>query len=220
MPEPYDVITMGRIGVDIYPLQTGVPLARGRDLREVPRRLADQRRGGRRPAGRRTAVITRTGRGPVRRLPPPGAGGVRRGRPLGERRGGVSDPGHLLRDLPAGRLPALLLPAAQGARPGDPRRRAGPGRRAGRPDLLDDRHRTVRRAQPHRHPRRARARSAAAPPHEPGPRAPPSSTSTGGRCSGTAGTASSAAPGPATREALAHATVAVGNLDECEIATG
>lgn len=28
MPEPYDVITMGRIGVDLYPLQTGLPLAR------------------------------------------------------------------------------------------------------------------------------------------------------------------------------------------------
>ncbi|CAM5697712.1 5-dehydro-2-deoxygluconokinase OS=Streptomyces microflavus OX=1919 GN=iolC PE=3 SV=1 [Streptomyces microflavus] len=28
MPEPYDVITMGRIGVDIYPLDIGVPLAR------------------------------------------------------------------------------------------------------------------------------------------------------------------------------------------------
>ena len=27
MPEPYDVITMGRIGVDLYPLRTGVPLA-------------------------------------------------------------------------------------------------------------------------------------------------------------------------------------------------
>lgn len=25
--EPYDVITMGRIGVDLYPLTTGVPLA-------------------------------------------------------------------------------------------------------------------------------------------------------------------------------------------------
>ena len=25
--EPYDVITMGRIGVDLYPLRTGVPLA-------------------------------------------------------------------------------------------------------------------------------------------------------------------------------------------------
>ncbi len=26
--QPFDVITMGRIGVDLYPLQSGVPLAR------------------------------------------------------------------------------------------------------------------------------------------------------------------------------------------------
>jgi sugar/nucleoside kinase (ribokinase family) len=26
--QPFDLITMGRIGVDLYPLQTGVPLAR------------------------------------------------------------------------------------------------------------------------------------------------------------------------------------------------
>ena len=49
--------------------------------------------------------------------------------------------------------------------------------------------------------------------------APPSSTSTGGRCSGR-GPASDGAARRTTREALRHATVAVGNLDECEVATG
>ena len=46
----YDLITMGRIGVDLYPLQTGVPLAQVDVLREVPRRLGDERRGRRVPA--------------------------------------------------------------------------------------------------------------------------------------------------------------------------
>ncbi|MFD6276693.1 5-dehydro-2-deoxygluconokinase [Streptomyces sp. NPDC060209] len=62
MPEPYDVITMGRIGVDIYPLQTGVPLARvetfGKFLGGSPSNVAVAAS----RLGRRTAVITRTGR--------------------------------------------------------------------------------------------------------------------------------------------------------------
>ncbi|MEU9357084.1 5-dehydro-2-deoxygluconokinase [Streptomyces sp. NPDC048301] len=62
MREPYDVITMGRIGVDIYPLQTGVPLARvetfGKFLGGSPSNVAVAAA----RLGRRTAVITRTGR--------------------------------------------------------------------------------------------------------------------------------------------------------------
>ncbi|MEU9057336.1 5-dehydro-2-deoxygluconokinase [Streptomyces sp. NPDC048430] len=62
MPEPYDVITMGRIGVDIYPLQTGVPLAQvetfGKFLGGSPSNVAVAAA----RLGRRTAVITRTGR--------------------------------------------------------------------------------------------------------------------------------------------------------------
>ncbi|MEV8225070.1 5-dehydro-2-deoxygluconokinase [Streptomyces sp. NPDC079167] len=61
MPEPYDVITMGRIGVDIYPLQTGVPLAQvetfGKFLGGSPSNVAVAAA----RLGRRTAVITRTG---------------------------------------------------------------------------------------------------------------------------------------------------------------
>ena len=64
MSTPFDVITMGRIGVDVYPLQTG------RSLREVSSfgkylggsatnvAVAAARH------GRRTAVITRTGADP------------------------------------------------------------------------------------------------------------------------------------------------------------
>ncbi|MDF6021067.1 5-dehydro-2-deoxygluconokinase [Streptomyces sp. JH34] len=64
MPEPYDVITMGRIGVDVYPLQTGVPLALvetfGKFLGGSPSNVAVAAA----RLGRRTAVITRTGRDP------------------------------------------------------------------------------------------------------------------------------------------------------------
>ncbi|WEH41755.1 5-dehydro-2-deoxygluconokinase [Streptomyces sp. AM 2-1-1] len=64
MPEPYDLITMGRIGVDIYPLRTGVSLARvdtfGKFLGGSPSNVAVA--GAR--LGLRSAVITRTGRDP------------------------------------------------------------------------------------------------------------------------------------------------------------
>lgn len=61
MPEPYDVITMGRIGVDLYPLQTGLPLARvdafGKFLGGSPTNVAVAAA----RLGRHTAVVTRTG---------------------------------------------------------------------------------------------------------------------------------------------------------------
>ncbi|WP_371623492.1 5-dehydro-2-deoxygluconokinase [Streptomyces sp. NBC_01116] len=64
MPEPYDVITMGRIGVDLYPLEVGVPLARvetfGKFLGGSPANVAVAAA----RLGRRTAVITRTGDDP------------------------------------------------------------------------------------------------------------------------------------------------------------
>ncbi|MFD8852932.1 5-dehydro-2-deoxygluconokinase [Streptomyces sp. NPDC059604] len=62
MPEPYDVITMGRIGVDLYPLQTGLSLAEvdtfGKFLGGSPTNVAVAAA----RLGRRTAVVTRTGR--------------------------------------------------------------------------------------------------------------------------------------------------------------
>ncbi|MDX2921944.1 MULTISPECIES: 5-dehydro-2-deoxygluconokinase [Streptomyces] len=64
MPEPYDVITMGRIGVDLYPLEVGVPLARvetfGKFLGGSPANVAVAAA----RQGRRTALITRTGQDP------------------------------------------------------------------------------------------------------------------------------------------------------------
>lgn len=62
MPEQYDVITVGRIGVDLYPLQTGLPLAGvdtfGKFLGGSPTNVAVAAA----RLGRRTAVVTRTGR--------------------------------------------------------------------------------------------------------------------------------------------------------------
>ncbi|MFI9189932.1 5-dehydro-2-deoxygluconokinase [Streptomyces californicus] len=64
MPEPYDVITMGRIGVDLYPLEVATPLARvetfGKFLGGSPANVAVAAA----RLGRRTAVITRTGQDP------------------------------------------------------------------------------------------------------------------------------------------------------------
>ncbi|MEU4350903.1 5-dehydro-2-deoxygluconokinase [Streptomyces sp. NPDC023838] len=61
---PYDVITMGRIGVDLYPLQTGVPLSEvtsfGKFLGGSPSNVAVAAA----RLGRRTAVITGTGEDP------------------------------------------------------------------------------------------------------------------------------------------------------------
>ena len=64
MSEAFDVITMGRIGVDIYPLQIGVPLPRvesfGKFLGGSPTNVAVAAA----RLGRRAAVISRTGADP------------------------------------------------------------------------------------------------------------------------------------------------------------
>jgi 5-dehydro-2-deoxygluconokinase len=63
-PLPYDVLTMGRIGVDVYPLQTGVSLREvesfGKYLGGSPSNVAVAAA----RYGRRSAVITRTGADP------------------------------------------------------------------------------------------------------------------------------------------------------------
>ncbi|MCX4645350.1 5-dehydro-2-deoxygluconokinase [Streptomyces sp. NPDC058293] len=62
--EPYDLITMGRIGVDLYPLQAGVPLAEvdtfGKFLGGSSSNVAVAAA----RLGRRTATVTRTGADP------------------------------------------------------------------------------------------------------------------------------------------------------------
>ncbi|MFE5723768.1 5-dehydro-2-deoxygluconokinase [Streptomyces erythrochromogenes] len=63
-PYPFDLITMGRIGVDLYPLATGVPLAEaetfGRFLGGSPANVAVAAA----RLGRRAALISRTGADP------------------------------------------------------------------------------------------------------------------------------------------------------------
>lgn len=62
MPQPYDLITMGRIGVDLYPLQTGVPLAQVQTFGKYLGGSASNVAVAAARLGRRTAVVTRTGR--------------------------------------------------------------------------------------------------------------------------------------------------------------
>jgi 5-dehydro-2-deoxygluconokinase len=64
MSEPFDVVTMGRIGVDVYPLQVGVSL---REVETFGKYLGGSATNVAVAAarhGRRTAVITRTGEDP------------------------------------------------------------------------------------------------------------------------------------------------------------
>ncbi|MEU4084185.1 5-dehydro-2-deoxygluconokinase [Streptomyces aureus] len=57
----YELITMGRIGVDLYPLQTGVPLSRVTSFGKFLGGSATNVAVAAARLGRRTAVITRTG---------------------------------------------------------------------------------------------------------------------------------------------------------------
>jgi 5-dehydro-2-deoxygluconokinase len=60
----YDLITMGRIGVDLYPLQTGVPLPQVTSFGKFLGGSATNVAVAASRLGRRTAVITRTGDDP------------------------------------------------------------------------------------------------------------------------------------------------------------
>ncbi|OEJ26812.1 5-dehydro-2-deoxygluconokinase [Streptomyces agglomeratus] len=62
--EPYDLITMGRIGVDLYPLEAGVPLARVETFGRFLGGSAANVTVAAARLGRRTAIVTRTGNDP------------------------------------------------------------------------------------------------------------------------------------------------------------
>ncbi|MFE0761012.1 5-dehydro-2-deoxygluconokinase [Streptomyces smyrnaeus] len=64
MTEPHEVVTMGRIGVDIYPLQTGVPLQHVETFGKFLGGSATNVAVAASRLGRSTAVITRTGDDP------------------------------------------------------------------------------------------------------------------------------------------------------------
>ncbi|MER6994895.1 5-dehydro-2-deoxygluconokinase [Streptomyces sp. NPDC000410] len=63
-PQSYDVITMGRIGVDLYPLQTGVPLAQVETFGKFLGGSAANVAVAAARLGRGAAVVTRTGQDP------------------------------------------------------------------------------------------------------------------------------------------------------------
>jgi hypothetical protein len=67
MNASFDVITMGRTGVDIYPLQTGVPLERVESFGKFLGGSATNVAVASARLGRSTAVITRTGQDPFGR---------------------------------------------------------------------------------------------------------------------------------------------------------
>ncbi|MEU6548429.1 5-dehydro-2-deoxygluconokinase [Streptomyces sp. NPDC046859] len=62
--KPFDLITMGRIGVDLYPLQSGLPLERVETFGKFLGGSAANVAVAAARLGRRTAVITRTGADP------------------------------------------------------------------------------------------------------------------------------------------------------------
>jgi 5-dehydro-2-deoxygluconokinase len=64
MTESFDLITMGRIGVDLYPLQTGVPLARVETFGKFLGGSAANVAVAAARLGRSTAIVTRTGDDP------------------------------------------------------------------------------------------------------------------------------------------------------------
>ena len=134
-----EVLTMGRIGVDLYPLQVGVSLREVETFGKFLGGSATNVAVAAARYGRRAAVITRTGDDPFGKF----LHDALRGFGVDDRYvtpgAGPADPGDVLRDLPAGRLPALLLPLAEGAGPGDPHRGAGPRRDPRGRRLLGDR---------------------------------------------------------------------------------
>ncbi len=205
----FEVITMGRIGVDVYPLQTGVSLREVESFGKFLGGSPTERRGGRRALralcrGRSRARARTPSASTCTTRCAASASTTATSRPVP----GLPTPGDVLRDLPARRLPAVLLPRAEGARPRDPRGGARPGRdpRGGGPVGHGDR--PLAGAEPDRDPGGARGPRAARH-HGPRPRLP-------ARCSGTRGSQA--------REQVARAlglvNVAAGNLDEWETAVG
>ena len=146
--EPLEVLTFGRSGVDIYPLQIGVGLE---DVQTFGKYLGGTTANVAVAAarlGRRAAIITGVGDDPFGRF-------VRRAlRELDVddqyvvTNTRVRHPGDLLRDLPAGRLPALVLPQADGARPAGQAVRHRLRRRPRHPADVAVGHRPQRGAQP------------------------------------------------------------------------
>ena len=123
--------------------------------------------------GRRARGHHEGRRRPVRPVRAPRARGVRRRCALGRHAPDAAHADRLLRDPPARRLPAALLPRADGAGHDDHGRRARPRRDPRGARVLDDGHRAVGGAEPRGDDRRARGARRRGRHHDPRPRPPP-----------------------------------------------
>ena len=174
---PYDLITMGRVGVDLYPEQIGVPLAEVRTFAKSLGGSATNVAVAAARLGARAAVITKVGDDPFGPVRARRAARLRRRRRVRRHAPDAAHAGRVLRDLPARRLPAAVLPRADGAGHDARRRTSSTSTRSARRACSGRPAPGCRpsRAAPRRS-RRWQARDAAG---------SPSTTSTTGRCSGT-----------------------------------
>ena len=204
-----EVLTIGRTGVDIYPLQVGVGLEEVETFGKFLGGSATNVAVAAARLGRRVAVITRTGRRPVRPLRPRGAPRLRRRRPpVVSAVAGPPTPVTFCEIFPPDDFPLYFY-----RYPRRPTSRSRPTsstldaiRDAGR--VLGDRHRPQRGAQPlgaPRGPGEPRQRHA----HRARPRLPPDVLGRPRR-----------GHRAGADERCPHVTVAVGNLEECEVAVG
>ncbi len=172
MGDAYEVVCIGRVGVDIYPTQIGVPLE---DVTTFGKFLGGSATNVSVAAaryGHRSAIITKTGNDPFGRFVRSKLADLGVATDFVGTDPWLPTPVDVLRDLPARRLPALLLPLPAGTRPADRGDRSSSGRDRRCRRVLGDADRVVRRAQPAEPPRRvARPRTPAL--HDPRPRLPP-----------------------------------------------
>ena len=115
--QPFDVLAIGRSGVDIYPLQIGVGLENVESFGKFLGGSAANVAVAAARLGNRTALISGVGDDPFGKFVRNELDRAWRRQPLCVDPRRVPDTGDVLRDLPAGQLPALLLPSPQCAGP-------------------------------------------------------------------------------------------------------
>ena len=118
--QPFDVLAIGRCGVDIYPLQIGVGLEHVETFGKFLGGSAANVSVAAARLGNRTALISGVGDDPFGTFVRDELAelGVDNRYVAHPRR--VPDPGHVLRDLPTGQLSAVLLPPPERTGPADP----------------------------------------------------------------------------------------------------
>ena len=138
--EPLEVLTMGRVGVDLYPDQIGVGLEDVTTFRKYLGGTATNVAVAAARHGRRSAVITRTGDDPFGALHPPGicatsVSTTASCRPVP----GLPTPVTFCEIFPPDDFPLYFYRVPERARPPDPCRRARPRRDRGGRHLLGHR---------------------------------------------------------------------------------